>query len=224
LKASAQEYMSIRQREQEKDILLSEIRRELQAATEQNIHQQTRLKETDEMCTKLKQEVHQLDNNFKATQHELINVTTQLTTITSAANEYKSQMEEYAAISQRYKTQLLEQRERIRVLESSATKQGQQESDYEKMMNEFELVMNENRTLKSQLYDSMQIEQQLRNKLEGSGKEVPESIVDANRLRQAEQEVLQLKAEVQAKAAENTELLAMVDSLIRQVEEKEQTF
>lgn len=41
LKASAQEYMGIRQREQEKDLLLSEIRRELQAATEQNLHQQS---------------------------------------------------------------------------------------------------------------------------------------------------------------------------------------
>lgn len=133
-------------------------------------------------------------------------------------------MEEYAAISQRYKTQLLEQRERIRVLENSASKHEHQESDFGKIMSELEMTVNENRTLKSQLYDSMQVEQQLRNKLEGSGKEIPESIVDVTRLRQTEQEISQLKAELQAKTAENNELLAMVDSLIRQVEEKDQTF
>ena len=114
LKASAGEYMAIRQREQEKDILLHEIRRELQSAMEKNAIVGARCKEAEERSERLAGEVNALEEELRDTRNEMVGMSRELGEVKRVADEWKGRADENGAIAQRYKEQVLEQRERLR--------------------------------------------------------------------------------------------------------------
>ena len=114
LKASAGEYMAIRQREQEKDILLHEIRRELQSAMEKNAIVGGRCKEAEERSERLGGEVSALEEELRDTRNELVGMSRELGEVKRVADEWRGRADESHAIAQRYKEQVLEQREKMR--------------------------------------------------------------------------------------------------------------
>ena len=124
LKASAGEYMAIRQREQEKDIVLHEIRRELQSAMEKNGVVGGRCKEAEERAERMSGEVAALEEELRDTRAELVGMSRELGEVKRVADEWRGKAEEHAAIAQRYKEQVLEQRERMRREEKERREAG----------------------------------------------------------------------------------------------------
>lgn len=127
LKLSAQEYLILRQREQEKDILINEMKRELHTSIEKIHIQSLRIKEYEESIERLNSEKTDYSTEFNNIQHELVQKNTALSSVMNEANEYHIKMDEYAAIAQRYKQTVLEQRERIRRMEKEGGGSGESE-------------------------------------------------------------------------------------------------
>lgn len=108
-------------------------------------------------------------------------------------------IDESAGLLQSYKQQIVECRDKIRKLESSAKKIDASEVGIATMKNEMSIIQQENNRLKAQLFDQLSS---------------TSSNADAT-LKQAYQ---QMKAVADAKDQENKELMQICEDLMRQLE------
>ena len=114
LKQSGNEYLAIRQREQEKDIALQAMQRELHVVAERERSLAARVKESDERSERERGDRQMVEEELQACRSDLVTYTRELAEVKRQADEYRARMEENGAIAMRYKEQVLEQRERIR--------------------------------------------------------------------------------------------------------------
>lgn len=120
-------------------------------------------------------------------------------------------MDEYYAIATRYKEQVVEYREKIRSYEEAARSRNDVESDLRKLVSEMDALGIENQSLKSQLFDRMQVEQRLRDQLSSGGASVGGG-----------DEIRRLKESLTIKEAENKELADICNNLLAQLEAAKQ--
>ena len=114
LKQSGNEYLAIRQREQEKDIALQGLQRELHVLTERERTLAQRCKDSDERIDRERSDRQLVEDELQACRSDLVNFTRELAEVKRQAEEWRARMEENGAIAMRYKEQVLEQRERMR--------------------------------------------------------------------------------------------------------------
>ena len=114
LKQSGNEYLAIRQREQEKDIGLQALQRELHVVTERERTLAARVRDSDERSERERGDRQLVEEELQACRSDLVTYTRELAEVKRQADEYRARMEENGAIAMRYKEQVLEQRERMR--------------------------------------------------------------------------------------------------------------
>jgi len=114
LKQSGNEYLALRNREQEKDIALQSLQRELHTVSERERSLAQRVRESDERSERERGDRQLVEEELAACRSDLVAVSRELTEVRRQADEWRVRMEENGAIAVRYKEQVLEQRERIR--------------------------------------------------------------------------------------------------------------
>ena len=114
LKQSGNEYLAIRQREQEKDITLQSIQRELHVVAERERSLAARVRDSDERSERERGDRQLVEEELQACRSDLVTFTRELAEVKRQADEWRARMEENGAIAARYKEQVLEQRERMR--------------------------------------------------------------------------------------------------------------
>ena len=167
LKQSGNEYLSIRQREQEKDIALQGLQRELHVVSERERSLAARVRESDERSERERGDRQLVEEELQACRSDLVTYTRELAEVKRQADEYRARMEENGAIAMRYKEQVLEQRERSRREEKERRDGGggadeqRQRLELMRVRGELERKENENRELMEMVEGLLaQVEQQ----------------------------------------------------------------
>lgn len=145
---------------------------------------------------------------------------------TQSLAETRLRLEESDAVATRYKAQVLELRESSRAASESLERGARAEREASRLAGENAALQSENQQLKSQLFDSFQVEKTLKAALEaqqaqsagGASGGAAANPAAALRIASLEAEVASLRATLLAKETEHKELMTICNDLISQVE------
>lgn len=132
----------------------------------------------------------------------------------------RAREEELSGMNERYKQLLTQTRDQVRKLEENQKQNG--EGDVKKLQAEIEKLVNDNRSLKSRLFDVIENEKRLKAQLSSGGGNAQSEEGTANKLKQCEAELDALRKVLETKEAENKELVNICDELLKDCEELKQ--
>jgi len=220
LQQAAAQYISVQRAEAEKEARLQQTEEALAKLKQRTKRADGEVQEKTREVTQLRQTVDELDQAFQASKAEIASLAANLSSTMSELALIQQKDEELQAINIRYKEQLVASREAVRQLSQSRDKlddANQRTAEAQARIKEME---DENTRLKSQLFDSMDMEKQLKAQLAAQGKAFPASNRgDAIKLEQCQRDLLELQRALDTKEHENRELMGICEQLLRDCEQ-----
>lgn len=208
LNQAADEYRKVVRKEGEKDALLSQIQTELKKLKQRTDTAEARYEESTHEIKRLEQEAAQLDSHLQEKSLESAKLSSNLNSTISELQSVQLRLEEVSALNVRYKEQIVGAREQMRQMHTQRTSQELAEAKLAQQSEEVEKLNEQNRVLKSRLFDNNQVIAELKKQVQdGAAADSGDADIVAH-----------LRQELEKKENENKELMIMCDELVREVE------
>jgi chromosome segregation ATPase len=236
LSEAATHYMQLKESSGEKDAAISSLNKDL---SEWKTRADNNYKDTlllREQSIKLKQQVQTLQSDLSEKDAELLAVTNKHNLSTTELENCKKREQELNTISQKYKSQLVEAREKLheRSLEikeledklNSVNVAGNTGHLHMDAMSKYNALEVENKSLKSKVVELLNKEAMLEDKLNAGGMSehlVAERIEVRAKVQQYENDLILLQGALETKEKENKELETICNELLTQLEIMKQT-
>jgi chemotaxis protein MotB len=235
LSASAEEYRKVLARAAERDLEVQSLQADLDS-------ERSRAQAAEEIANQLNnaaaaaaQRMASVESAGEVARSEVAELRASLRSSAQALAETQARCDEAQQVGQRYKEQILEHREKMRAMDEASSRSLSLERESASRQAELAQVTRENQQLKSQLFDSFQMEKALKAQLAAaatSSSSSPSSgggaaaaaasaaVLSAaeSRASKFEAELASLRATLATKDNEHKELMHICTDLISQVE------